>query len=305
MNGTWSGEQDGEDLFGYAEDFPEYYNPDLAEEVETYTGEDYPETTADRLRRARAMRAQRARVLRRAAAQRAPSPARSGPPARYLPPSPSNRPAITGQVSKGFERVGGDVQRLRSAVQNVDLESKLQSDTLARSLAAQRKRIGRSEYAFAASKVLDVAQQFPAIGGDTFLRTALPLAPLLLLAPERRGSGAEAFITDPRVWGIGAAAGLALFNHIQNKPQQPAEVFVTNIPPNLPVGVANFQLQAGARGSNGQLITGRTFEWTSSNPAVATVDSQGRASGVAAGAAVITVRDTVTGLTATVLLNVA
>jgi Bacterial Ig-like domain (group 2) len=291
MNGEWYGEQDGEGLFGYAEDLPDYYNPDLFEEIETYTGESYPETSADRLRLARAVRAQRARG-RRGAPQRAPSPIRSTPPPRYLPPSPSNRPANTGQVSKGFERVGGDVQKIKAAVQTVDIENKLQADDLGRGLAMQRQRMGRSEYAFAASKVLDVAQQFPAISGNAFLKSAVPLAPLLLLLPERRGRGAESFITDPRIWGIGLGGALALFLHFQGQAPAVVAVGVTPDPVTLPVP-ATITLQATARDQSNRPIPGRTFNFSSLNAAVATVTPGGLVTAVAQGVATIVVVDTV------------
>jgi uncharacterized protein YjdB len=73
-------------------------------------------------------------------------------------------------------------------------------------------------------------------------------------------------------------------------PPQPAPVAsVTVSPPSGEVQVGStLQLTATPRDAAGNPLTGRTVTWASSNPGVATVDANGRVTGVAAGQATIT-----------------
>ena len=66
-------------------------------------------------------------------------------------------------------------------------------------------------------------------------------------------------------------------------------VTVTVIPSEASVMVgATQQFTAALRRDNGNLLTGRTVEWTSNNSGVSTVSSTGLATGMAAGTATIT-----------------
>lgn len=100
-----------------------------------------------------------------------------------------------------------------SAVQNLDLETKVQDDALRRELYAQRKRLTRSEMVAVASVVAgQIPAAFPKIfppTGSPYARAALAATPLLLLSPQRRGSGASALISDPRFIGAALVLGVA------------------------------------------------------------------------------------------------
>jgi hypothetical protein len=64
---------------------------------------------------------------------------------------------------------------------------------------------------------------------------------------------------------------------------------VIHAPRNVPVG-NSVQFSATALDQNGQTVYGATFEWSSSNTAIATASSTGVVTGVAAGSARITAR---------------
>jgi uncharacterized protein YjdB len=80
-----------------------------------------------------------------------------------------------------------------------------------------------------------------------------------------------------------------------------ASVTVTPANPQLGVG-QTVQLTATARDANGNIITGRTVTWTSSNTNFATVDANGLVTGVRKGRATITA--TVDGVTGSTLVEV-
>lgn len=162
-------------------------------------------------------------------------------------------------------------------------------------LKAHEQRIGRNEYAQAASKVMDEFKgRFPDLfENNNLIRTAFPLASLLFLKPEKKGKGFESVIFDPRVWGPVLAGGIALFDSVFNK-----LTLQLDGPLEGAVGdVGHFGAIAEDR--RGQPISPQptSFEWTSSNPAVAEVVDQktGQVTGRAQGTALITVITTVGG----------
>jgi hypothetical protein len=177
--------------FGYGEDFE--YDESMLSSIQAQQ------------RRAQAAARARAQALARARMSvRRPTPAPPPRPA-YVPPPPP-RPASTTQVRQGFNRVGTDVQRIRTSLQNVDLDAKVKADLIQRALRAQSARITGTEYAMTASTIANqLVSQFPDLVSHPLLKTAVPLLPLLLLKPQRRGQGVSAFASDPRLWGPGAA----------------------------------------------------------------------------------------------------
>jgi hypothetical protein len=66
-----------------------------------------------------------------------------------------------------------------------------------------------------------------------------------------------------------------------------ANIVVTPNPASVAAG-ASVQLTATARDGAGNVIAGKTFDWSSSNPGVAGVDPSGRVTGLAAGSATVT-----------------
>jgi hypothetical protein len=283
----------GEDIDAFGDEDPEedYYGEE-PEDAEARYGSSYY-----RWRRRQALLRRRQALLRRRALQRqlalrrrrARMRSRYGYGRRYISPRRAPRyfprtsygAASKPQVRRGFRRVGADVQSNRANIQKVDLESKVKTDTLASTLKGQQKRISRNEYALAASKVVDeFKEQFPDLEKNKVIKTALPLAPLLFLKPQKRGTGLESVITDPRVWGPVLAAGAALYKETTGD-EEVHEVAVN--PPVAQVTAAKpVKLEAIARDRKGRKIDGRKFKWHSSRPNVAAVDDDGQVTRTAA-----------------------
>lgn len=190
-----------EDVF----DGTEAENLDLSgsgEDADDYgVGEDYygeaavPSGYNANLARARAQA--RARALARA--RRYPiMPGSNRQRVSYMPPAASG-PASTVHVRQGFGRVSADIQRTQAAVRNVDIENKVQADVFGRALKAQQHRIRGNESALAVSKVVDEFKaQFPDIFANPIIDSGLRQVSLFFLRPDKRGSGFESFISDPR-----------------------------------------------------------------------------------------------------------
>jgi uncharacterized protein YjdB len=90
----------------------------------------------------------------------------------------------------------------------------------------------------------------------------------------------------------GTLGGTAVFGDVSNiaKAKTPPVVSTVAVDPAAPsIGVgATVALQATARDANGNVISGRTFTWSTSDGNVATVSSAGVVSGIAAGSATVT-----------------
>ena len=298
MNGDLLDFVETEDLGfnGYGESYDDYESEDDGGYGEEYFGEDgYYQESAEAVRDHRTQAAVRARQSARA---RALALARRGVPITrprrptYFPPT-SRAPASTPQVRQGFSRVAQDIQKTQAAVQTVNLDNKVQTDSFGRALRSQRDRIGRNEYALTATKVVDeLKDRFPDLFQNEVLRTVIPLAPLLFLQPHKRGRGFESVISDPRVWGPLLVGGIALFNETRGK--EPQEVVITPGMFTLHSAGASVPLLANAYDRSRRIISPQpAFTWASSNTAVATVDANGVVSAVSAGNVLITA--TVTG----------
>jgi hypothetical protein len=192
--------------------------------------------------------------------------------------------------------VNNKARENRAAIRNVDLNTKVQEDISRSRFVTQAKRIDSNEYAIAASKIVDeFREQGSSLFQNKILKTALPLAPLLLLKPRKKGSGFQSFISDPRVLGSVLTAGVALFHDYQDKTE------VTVKPETATVAAsADVQLAAIARDRKGQpIIPQPSITWTSLDPNIASVDAKGKVTGVAAGSTLVTAVTTVAGKTVT------
>jgi hypothetical protein len=162
------------------------------------------ESRSERYRRERQRRIrlerQRQAQLRR---QRRPAPRRAAPPQRLpRPAGPSPRQAIT-------------------AVRSLDLETKVEQDSLRRALEESNRRATRATYAALASVAVD--QGLDSFGTDLdnhpYVRAGARFAPLLLLSPEKKKSGFEGFVADPRLWGFVAISGIAVIGKFRSAGQ--------------------------------------------------------------------------------------
>ncbi|MCP4470115.1 MAG: Ig-like domain-containing protein [Gammaproteobacteria bacterium] len=245
------------------------------EDIESF-GEDSAEGKRSRRRRAaraRARAARRRRQLsqrRRAAKRRPRSPARRATPARKIASNRAN-------------------------IKKVGLESAVKADVLAKGLGAHSKRIGGTENAIAASKVVDefkglFEKDFPDLFDNKLVKTGLPLAPLLFLKPPKKGNSIGALALDPRVWGPALSGVLAIVSELRNKVSEPKDVMVS------PTGIVlaandQFPFTASVRDDSGKFLSGRTINWTSSDRIIADVDNTGLVTAKKAGRVTITATD--------------
>lgn len=187
----------------------------------------------------------------------------------------------------------GKIANNRAQIKKVGLESAVKSDMLASGLKTQDKRIGGTENAITATKVIDeIRTQFPNLNNNKFIKTGLPLAPLLFLKPPKKKEGLEGFAMDPRIWGPVLAAGAALYQEFKRDDNTPAKV-VFNVGDNITVpNGTRLPLVAEVQDKNGKEVEGRTLEYESSDKTVATVDkANGTFAAKGAGSVIITAKD--------------
>lgn len=168
--------------------------------------------------------------------------------------------------------------RTAAAIRAVDLDSRVAHDSLRRELALQRRRMNRSEYAAVAGLAVSQFVESFDQPQNVYARAALRFAPLLLLTPQRRGRGLEAFASDPRVIGGAAILGITVLGEQRNR----ASIDVAA--PSQLTAKSSVQLNAQVISPRGDVLAGRTVQWTTSDPNIATVDASGKVTGVNAGA---------------------
>lgn len=168
--------------------------------------------------------------------------------------------------------------RTAAAIRAVDLDSRVAHDSLRRELALQRRRMNRSEYAAVAGLAVSQFVESFDQPQNVYARAALRFAPLLLLTPQRRGRGLEAFASDPRVIGGAAILGITVLGEQRNR----ASIDVAA--PSQLTAKSSVQLNAQVISPRGDVLAARTVQWTTSDPNIATVDASGKVTGVNAGA---------------------
>jgi hypothetical protein len=202
-------------------------------------------------------------MMARQAQQRRPSP----PPA---PPPAPQRPGVTvpSQALRG----------VRSEVRSLDLETKVALDSLRSRLNEANRMAYRNAWAaeasVAASQVLDSFET--GLAPHDWARALIRIAPTVFIAPGRpRGSGLERIVTDPRVAGSALLAGIFLVGHFRSASQGVADIVINPVPPG--------QLAAGQRGNltgyavdkQGNPIPGISITWSSQDPNILQVASDG------------------------------
>ena len=263
MSTSWldAPEVDGIDVYGGdegAEGYFEDMNGDGEAFAESYDDAEAT-STRDHRRRRRARARRLARARRRAALARA----------RY-----GRRPA-------GPTTAAAVVRKTEAEVANLDVETKVHADAVDSQLAAQAKRIRAAETATAASAIVNPLQRFlegtpstSELAKSPLFKAGLPLAPLLLLRPAKRGEGPEALVADPRVWAVAALAGLGIVESRRGnvKSVQIVAKPVTMAKPGT--------FTASAFDGSGVEVADRKPIWRSTNPGIATVDATGVVTGV-------------------------
>lgn len=179
-----------------------------------------------------------------------------------------------------------------SAIRTLDLENKVQQDTIRSANAAVDKRMSRAEYsAVAAAAVNQFIETFKTPEND-IAKAALRFAPLLLLAPQKKGSGVEGFIKDPRVLGAAAVGTILIIGEVRKKGGNGNQIRITG-PAQLTEGAAA-TFFADVLDGNGNVVADVAVTWEADPTAVATVNPTSGASttvtAVAPGNATITAR---------------
>jgi hypothetical protein len=162
-----------------------------------------------------------------------------------------------------------------SAVRTLDLETKVQEDTFRNALAAQNKRISRSEYAAVAGAAVNQFIDSFETPENVYAKAILRFAPLALLAPQSKGRGVDAIIKDPRVIGAAAVLGLVFVGDRRNQGLKVRNVEVVG--PEVVAASADktaIPLKAKLLDHHGQPMPTEKVTWTvtSSPEGLATID---------------------------------
>jgi hypothetical protein len=256
---------------------PEYDGRESAELYEESESQDYGEQSAADRRRARQRRI--ALAQRRQAQARARSMARGRGTTTPAPITP---------------------QQTATAIRNLDLETKVQDDAFRSALSASSKRMSRSEYAAVAGVAVNQFIESFDTPDNPFARAALRASPLLLLSPQRRGTGFDAVIRDPRVIGGAAIAGITLIGENRRRFAVARRIEVLG-PNEIAVNEVDLFL-ADVFDLRGAPVA-TPVAWQSNDPATATIDPvTGTVKGIKAGTVVVT--GTADGITRRVRLKV-
>lgn len=108
------------------------------------------------------------------------------------------RPAKT--TKEAFNRVGDDMKKTRSAIQNIDLDNKVTNDLIASRIKMQSQRINRTENAIALSHAINAVISQINIEDKKLpwlkpVLATLPGLSTLFLRSDRRG------FSNPQIWG--------------------------------------------------------------------------------------------------------
>jgi hypothetical protein len=271
---TWLDEPETETVDFLGGESAEDYLEDINGEGDEFGSEslngdsEAAESTSLAVRRARARRARRRALARARAAQAARARGRGMVPAR-----------------PGAATPAAEVRRTQAAVRTLDLENKVQSDTFGSALSAQSKRISGSEAAVALGTVVNqLRTSFPNLVENKVIAAGLPLTPLLLLRPARRGSGFGAVAGDPRVWASAIVAGLAIAGEFSRRSQEAQDVTITGAPGSLEVGDVG-RIQAAALDATGKVIPGKRLTFTAEPAGVVVINERGIVTATGAGKA--------------------
>jgi uncharacterized protein YjdB len=176
-------------------------------------------------------------------------------------------------------------QQTATAIRNLDLETKVQDDAFRSAISASSKRMSRSEYAAVAGVAVNQFIESFDTPDNPFARAALRFSPLLLLSPQRRGTGFDSVIRDPRVIGGAAIAGITLIGDNRRRFTVARQLSV-QAPSEIAVNDTDLFL-ADVLDLRGTPVD-TPVTWESSDPATATIDPGGNVKGVKAGTVVVT-----------------
>lgn len=151
-----------------------------------------------------------------------------------------------------------------AAIRAVNLDAQVADASLRREIAALRKTSTWATYATVAG--VAVNQVIESIGkpSNPYLLAALRGSPLLLLSPEKRGTGVAATLGDPRVVGGLALLGITFFGEQRGK----TKLRVLGFPQLKKSTSGTFIAEVLA--SDGTVLTGQKIDWDTTDHNIAT-----------------------------------
>jgi hypothetical protein len=157
-----------------------------------------------------------------------------------------------------------------AALRTLDLETKVQEDSFRNAIAVQNRRMRRSEYAAVASAATSQFIESFDEPDNPYFRAGLRFAPLLLLSPQKRGTGLGSVASDPRV--LGAAAVLAITFAGQNRDRFLGRRGISLLSPPGPISAGERRtFMADAVDGGGKALKD-SVTWESSNEEIAKVE---------------------------------
>jgi hypothetical protein len=172
------------------------------------------------------------------------------------------------------------------AIRNLDLDTKVSTESLRQDIDLLKKRMDRNGLAFALSQGVD--QGLDSFSGrlanHEFIRAGIRLAPALLVAPQKKRRGLEGYLLDPRVLSAIAVGGVLVAGRFDRR-----TTGVDDIQINVPTPSVGDQdrLLGVAIDRQGRVLN-ETITWASQNAAVLSVAPDGSFTAVAAGTVLVT-----------------
>ena len=278
---VWSGEDlEAFDAFGDEESDEGYFDSD----GEAYGEDSEARSPARRRRRAKARQARLAqRKLQRLQAARA---------ARRK----SGRPRSPGAIVAGT----------KAELEKVDLKTTVMADDLERKGAAGARRTDGLEYFALGSTIVNQFQNTFNLIKNPFGKAALSFAPLVLLKPAKKGSGAGALVRNPVALGAAAVAAIAVAGDLNSRRGAVRRIEVLGVP-TLNLYRPNATFIADVLDGQGKPVPGKVPTWASSDPTIAAIDANGNVTthtGTAVNIGTVFITATVDGVVGRALLTV-
>jgi hypothetical protein len=173
-----------------------------------------------------------------------------------------------------------------SAVKELDLQAQVQQDSLRDAIAAQNKKVDRTNLVTVGTLLIPEAFRVFGEPDNAFVRAGILASPLLLLSAGQKKRGLEGVIRHPAFYG---GAGLLTLAFIGDQRKRNSSVQAVNVlgPAQLAVNKDDVFI-ADVLDARGKQST-TTPSWQSDNTAVAEIDAtSGRVRAKGPGVAIIT-----------------
>jgi hypothetical protein len=179
---------------------------------------------------------------------------KSGLPRRPMPPPGAAR------------ATGPSPSHTIRAIRDLDLDTKVELDSIRRRLEESNRRASRGTWAAVAGiATAEIINQFDALDKHPNVSAAILAAPLLLLSPDKQKSGIEGWLLDPRVIGGAAVVGIVVASRFTSTSNAVNKIQIFPAPPPaLTKAAGTGSLTALATDRSGNPLSGTQFTWTSS-----------------------------------------